>query len=102
MIELVEMVWSGRIDINMVEMGWNGSNGNGIEMVEMIFPYFSPSFHFSYSSLPFSPPFLSFFLFVFFFSSFHIFFSFSSSLLFFFFAYCNFLEKKKITFEDFT
>ena len=74
---------------------------DSITVVEIDFPYFSPSFHFSYSSLPFSPPFLSFFLFVFFFSSFHIFFSFSSSF-FLLFAYCNFLKKKKITFEHFT
>ena len=73
----MEMVLSGRDDI---------------DMVEMVFPYFSPSFHLSYSSLPFSPHFLSFFLFVFFSSS-------SSSFLL--FAYCKFLEKKKITFEDF-
>ena len=26
LIELVEMVWSGKIDINMVEMEWNESN----------------------------------------------------------------------------
>ena len=51
------------------------------------------SFSLSYSSLPFSPPFLSFFLFVFFFSSFQIFFfSFSSSL---FFGYCNFLREEE-------
>ena len=79
---MVEMVWSGKIDIEMVGMEWNGSNGNGIDMVEMIFSYFSLYFHFSYSSLPFSSLFISFFLFVFFFSSFHIFFSFSSSSLF--------------------
>ena len=61
-----------------------------------IFPYF-PSFHFLYSSLSFSPHFLSFFLFfVFFFSSFHIFFSFSSSFLSsFFFGYCNFLREEE-------
>ena len=70
-------------------------------MVEIDFSYFSPSFHFCYSSLPFSPPFMSFSLFVFFFSSFHIFFSFSSSY-FLLFAYYKFLEKKKITLEDFT
>ena len=73
----------------MVEMEWNGSNGNGIDMVEIDFPYFSPSFHFSYSSLPFSPPFISFSLFVLFFSSFHIFFPFSSSS-FLLFAYVTF------------
>ena len=74
----------------------------GIYMVEIGFLYFSPSFHFSYSSLSFSPPFFSFFLFVFFFPSFHIFFSFSSSLLFFFLYIITFFEKKKINFEDFT
>ena len=43
-IELVEMVWSGIIDINMVE--------NGMEVMEWYlhgkdsFLYFSPSFHF--------------------------------------------------------
>ena len=66
---------------------------------KIVFPYCSPSFHFLYSSLSFSPPFLSFFLFVFFFSSFQIF------LLFFFFSSFCILqlcrEKKKITFEDF-
>ena len=80
---MVEMVWSGRIDIHVMEMEWNGSNKNGIDMVEMVFPYFSLSFHFSYSSLPFSPPFISFSLFVFFFSSFYVFFSSSSSSFFF-------------------
>ena len=45
------------------------------------FPRLFSFFSLSYYSLSFSPPFLSFFLFVFFFSSFHIVFSFSSSLL---------------------
>ena len=60
---------------------------DGIAVVEIDFPYFSPSF-------------LSFFLFVLFSS-----FIFSSIVLLLFFplfVYCNFLEKKKITFEDFT
>ena len=48
---------------------------------KIVFPYCSPSFHFLYSSLSFSPHFLSFFLFVLFFSSFHIVFSFSPYLL---------------------
>ena len=63
------MVWSGRIDINMVEMEWYLMGRDGIDVVEIDFLYFSPSFHFSFSSLPFSPPFFSFSLFVFFFSS---------------------------------
>ena len=33
---------------------------DGIDVVEIDFSYFSPSFHFSYSSLPFSPLFISF------------------------------------------
>ena len=70
-------------------------------MVKVFFPYCSPSFHFLYFSLSFSPHSLSLFLFVFFFSSFHIVCSFSSSPLFFFLDIVTFLEKKKITFEDF-
>ena len=54
-------------------------------------------FTFLLFSLSFSFHFVSFFGLVFFFSSFHICFSFYSSLLF---VYCNFFEKKKITFED--
>ena len=92
------MVWSGKIDIHMVEMEWNESNGKwylmGRDGRDGFLTFFS-FFSLSYSSLSFSPPFLSFFLFVFFFCSFHIFFSFSSSLLF---VYCKFFEKKKITF----
>ena len=41
------MVWSGRIDINMVEMEWYLMGRDGIDVVEIDFPYFSPSFHFS-------------------------------------------------------
>ena len=85
--------------MEVVEMVLLG--GDSIYMVEIIFPYFYSSFHFSYSSLSFSPPFLSFSLFIFFFSSVHIFFTFSSSS-FLLFEYYNFLEKKKITFEDLT
>ena len=61
-------------------------------MVKVFFQYCSPYFHFIYFSLSFSPHFLSFFLFVFFFSSFHIFFSFSSSLLF---GHCNLLREEE-------
>ena len=63
----------------------------GIYMVKIFFPYCSPSFHFLYFSLSFSPLFLSFFFLS---SSFliHIFFSFSSSLLF---GYCNFLREEE-------
>ena len=76
------------MDIHMVGMEWYLMGRDN-------FPIFLPSFHFLYSSLPF----LSFFLFVFLFSSFS-----SLFLLLFFllFVYCNFFEKKKITFEDFT
>ena len=79
----------GRDGIDVVEIGFH--------MVEIGFPYFSPSFHFSYSSLPFSP---SFFPYSFLSSSFLLFIfpSLSSSALFSPFAYCNFLEKKKINF----
>ena len=71
------MVWSGRIDINMLEMEWYLMRRDGIDVVKIDFPYFSLSFHFSYSSLPFSPPFISFSLL---FSSF-LHFIFSSLLL---------------------
>ena len=67
-------------------------------MVRVFFSYCSPSFHFSYSSLPFSSPFsflLSFCLILYFY---FIFFFFSS---FFFLDIVTFFEKKKITFEDF-
>ena len=96
------MVSSGSIDINMVEMEWYLMGRDGTDVVEIDFPYFSPSFHYSYSSLPFSPPFyflVSFSLLLFYFSYFLLFFFFFFFLLF---VYCNFLEKKKITFEDFT
>ena len=73
----------------MEVMEWYLIGRDGIEVVEIDFPYFYPSFHFSYSSLPFYPPFISFSLFVFFLSSFHIVFSFSFSS-FILFAYCNF------------
>ena len=57
------------------------------------FPILFSFFSLSYSSLSFSPHFLSFFLFVFFFSSFHIF------LLFFFFLYIvTFFREEKDNF----
>ena len=58
---------------------------DGIDKVYIVFPYFSPSFHFSYSSLSFSPLFFPSLLFVFFFSTFSYF------LLFFFFSSFFFL-----------
>ena len=84
---MVEMVWSGKIDIHMVEMEWNKSNRkwylmgrDGIAVVEIDFPYFSTSFTFLI------PLFLYLLFFPLFFLSssfllFHIFFSFSSSFL---------------------
>ena len=68
---------------------------------KIVIPYCSPSFHFLYFSLSFSPHFLSFFLFVFFFSSFQIFLLFFFFSSFFFLDIVTSLEKKKITFEDF-
>ena len=65
------------------------------------FPILFSFFSLSYSSLSFSPPFISFFLFVFFFSSFQIFLLFFFFSSFFFLDIVTFLEKKKITFEDF-
>ena len=50
------------------------------------FPFLFSFLSLSYSSLSFSPPFLSFFLFVFFISSF------SSSILF---LYCKFLRRRR-------
>ena len=70
-------------------------------MVKVFFPYCSPSFHFLYFSLSFSPHFFpSFFLS----SSFSFSFSYCLFIFFsslFFLDIVTFLEKKKITFEDF-
>ena len=66
-------------------------------MVKIVFLYFSPSFHFLI------PLFLSFFSFSFLLSfCLLLFFISDFSSLFLLLVYCNFLEKKKITFEDFT
>ena len=56
------------------------------------FPILFSFFSLSYSSLSFSPPFLSFFLFVFFFSSFQIF---SSLFLLLFFLYIATMSGKE-------
>ena len=71
---------------------------DSIYMVKIVFPYCSPSFHFLILLFLFLLIFFPSFFLSYSFLLFHIFFSFSSSLLF---VYCNFFEKKKITFEDF-
>ena len=73
---------------------------DGIYMVRIVFPYCSPSFHFLiplflFSSFSFL---LSFCLLLFFF---FIFSSLFLLLFFLIFVYCNFFEKKKITFDGF-
>ena len=76
LIEMVEMVWSGILDINMVENGMEVMGRDRYLHGKDIFPILFSFFSLSYSSLLF----FSFFLFVFFVSSFQIF------LLFFFFS----------------
>ena len=87
---MVEMVWSGILDINMVENGMEVMGRDGIYMVKIVFPYCSPFFHFLIPLFLFR---LIFFFSSFFFSSsflhFIFFFSFSSSL-FLLFLYCKF------------
>ena len=70
-------------------------------MVKVFFPYYFPSFHFLYFSLSFSPhfSFLLYFCLLLFFISDCLFIFFFSS--FFFLDIVTFLEKKKITIEDF-
>ena len=74
---MVEMVWRGILDINMVENGMEWMKWVEIGTFPILFSFFS----LSYFSLSFSPPFLSSFFLSSSFLHFHIFFSFSSSLL---------------------
>ena len=76
---MVEMVWSAIIDIKMVGIDWNGSNGNGIVVVEMVFLLFSFFSLFLFLSF--------FFSFLYFLLSFCLLFFFSHFLLFFFFFF---------------
>ena len=79
-------------------MEWNGCNGRDRYLhSNNIFPILFSFFSLSYSSLSFSPPFFS----SYFLSSSFLHFRFFFFSSFFFLDIVTFLEKKKITFEDF-
>ena len=88
---MVEMVWSGILDINMVENGmeWNGMKWNEMEVMgrdrylhgKDIFPILFSFFSLSYSSLYFLLIFFPCFFLSSSFLHFRFFFSFSSSCI---------------------